>query len=220
MSIPISLIGVRMVGKIGIKKTKDKKWTEEETNYLLELRKKGVSNKRIAEILERTKKSIVSKSTRLIKNNKTKRRRVLDNKEYTFPKTNLTLVGATLYLGDGTKRARFVEFVNTNEETIKIFMNFIRSTNIDEHRLRARVKIHENQNLESCEKYWSEITRIPLKNFTKPIMRTNHSKRKRKLPYGTLTVRYFSKNLINSIKNEIEKIKKSFSNEIPPSLTE
>ena len=96
---------------------------------------------------------------------------------------------------------------------IKIMMNFFRKIClIPEEKFRLRLQIHPNISENKTKQYWSELTKIPLKQFTKTQTKiTKSSKSKRdsnSLPYGTLHVLIFDKSLVDKIKGWIAGLSK------------
>ena len=122
-------------------------------------------------------------------------------------------IGLSLYWGEGTKNHRTtrggkkVEFANSDEDIILLFLKFLRLLKIDEKRLRGKVKAHKNQDIKRIQKYWSKITGIPIQQFHKPIIRHYNSDEKNS--HGTFTVVYSSTKLWNTIMNGINKYLKA-----------
>lgn len=116
--------------------------------------------------------------------------------------TSRQIVGSVLWWAEGTKPRRdyrwknamlyTVEFTNTNSEMVKIFLEFLRKDiGVVESRLRAQIQIHEGDDQEKLERFWSKATRISLSNFNKTIVRpTGHKVGKSS---GTCKIRYSDK---------------------------
>ena len=112
------------------------------------------------------------------------------------------IVGITIWWTEGTKaytdkRWRRslvypVDVTNTNPDIIKSFLEFLRKdVGINELRLKLQLQIHGGDNQIEMEKYWSEITKIPLSRFTKTIVRPVGNKVGKSK--GTCKVRYSDK---------------------------
>ncbi len=90
----------------------------------------------------------------------------------------LWLIGSILYWAEGGKAQRgVIRFSNSDPEMIKLMMAFFRKAcKVPEQKFRGHIYAHPNLNHRETEKYWSEITDIPLKQFfktsTKPSVRT------------------------------------------------
>ena len=59
--------------------------------------------------------------------------------------------------------------------------------------------------MKKLKRYWNEITKIPLAQFTKPYIKTAAAEpRNRKLLYGVAHIRYNDKRLLETIKGWID----------------
>lgn len=123
----------------------------------------------------------------------------------------LKVIGVMLYWGEGYKVGKHtVDFANSDENMIKLFLNFLRNVcGVDEKRLRVYLYCYANQNIPRCVNFWSKVTKISKKQFTKPYIRKDYKDDKiGKMPYGMIHVRYSDKKLLEIIKNWIEEYKK------------
>lgn len=76
--------------------------------------------------------------------------------------------GTALYAGEGAKADGQVKFANTDPNMVGFFCAWLRQYfDVDESRLRVRVYLHEGLDLDAAERYWSEVTAIPLSQFRK-----------------------------------------------------
>jgi predicted DNA-binding protein YlxM (UPF0122 family) len=127
----------------------------------------------------------------------------------------LKLAGVMLYWAEGSKwdGERIVDFANSNPEMIKIFLSFLRIVcGVREDKLRIYLYCYENHDVEALQKYWSNITGIPLKQFTKPFVRKDFNLKKlNKMPYGMIHVRYADKKLLDLIRSWIEEYSLKYS---------
>ena len=91
------------------------------------------------------------------------------------------IIGLIIWWTEGTKAYKRKEYkntwvynidvTNTNPEIIKLFLNFLRNDiGLDESRLRLQLQIHEGDNQEEIEKFWSKLTKIPINQLTKTIL--------------------------------------------------
>ena len=79
-------------------------------------------------------------------------------------------VGIALYWAEGAKRNWGFGFVNSDGDMMRIMVLWIEEfLRFPKERIRARLYAHKIYASEDCEKYWSEITGIPLANFRKTI---------------------------------------------------
>lgn len=105
---------------------------------------------------------------------------------------DIFMLGIGIYLGEGSKTDRGkIELSNTDPRIIQIFILFlIRSCGYSIKNMHAHVGIHSHLSINIAEKYWSDISGIPLKQFSKTsIQRSRAGKGERdKLPFGTFSV--------------------------------
>jgi hypothetical protein len=94
--------------------------------------------------------------------------------------------GAVLYWCEGSKREKDcrVEFVNSDPRIILVFMRYLRTKNIDEARIRARMTIHIQDDEMKCRDYWKKVTSLNDNNFISTVAKSP-SFTKKPLPYGT-----------------------------------
>lgn len=127
----------------------------------------------------------------------------------------LKYLGITLYWGEGykSKNAKHIDFANSDSKMVAVFMNFLRRIcGINESKLRIYLYCYENQNPKELLKYWSNLTRIPLKNFTKPYIRKDFKEDKiGKMKNGLIHVRYYDKKLLVQVLDWIEELKTKYS---------
>jgi hypothetical protein len=127
------------------------------------------------------------------------------------------IIGLTIWWTEGTKAyrdkrwkntwIRHVDVTNTNPKIIKLFLEFFRKDiGIDEARLKAQLQIHEGDNQKNIENYWSKNLNIPLKRFTKTIIRPIGNKIGKNM--GTCKVRYSDKSVYLKLESLLIKMLK------------
>lgn len=104
---------------------------------------------------------------------------------------------ATLYFGEGAKwkGTRYLGLGNSNPDVIKLYLKLLRNCYaIDRSKLKCRIGHRADQDINELQKFWSRITKIPLRNFykTKPDPRTIGKKTKKKDYKGVCVIYYFS----------------------------
>lgn len=116
-------------------------------------------------------------------------------------------VGTILYWCEGSKRERDrrIEFVNSDPKMISIFMKYLRTKGIDEERIRIRMLIHPQDNEAACRKYWKTVTSLKDSNFISSLLRKS-SMVKKPLPYGFVTIRYNSVELLREVNGDISEL--------------
>lgn len=97
-------------------------------------------------------------------------------------KRDLFILGLGLYWGEGYKESSGeLGFTNSDPEMIQIYMEWLkRIFEVDTTRLVARITINNrhSERIEKITEYWSEITEIPIDQFTKPSLINTRSKKK------------------------------------------
>jgi hypothetical protein len=115
--------------------------------------------------------------------------------------------GAILYWAEGSKNGSVV-ISNSDPRLIKFMVDWFEKIHkISPKKLKARLNIHKNQNDIKIKKYWSRITRIPLKNFGKSYIKpegTGH--RKNILHNGVIRIGVGNENLRYRIMGWIERL--------------
>lgn len=114
----------------------------------------------------------------------------------------LLLVGLMLYWAEGTKRGgEIISFSNSDPNMIKLMMRWFRKIClVPEEKFRIQIHAHTLHRKKDIKNYWSEITKIPLKQFHKLIIKeTSLRHRKNKLYYGTCCIRICDVNLFRKI---------------------
>lgn len=105
--------------------------------------------------------------------------------------TNKTLC-SFLYWAEGEKKSNSVTFVNSDSLMIKCFLTLFRSSfKLDEKKFRALIHVHEYHNEIEMKNYWSNITDIPLSQFSKSYLKPHTKKTIREGYKGTISIRYY-----------------------------
>lgn len=82
---------------------------------------------------------------------------------------DLLIAGAALYAGEGAKTDGLVVFANSDPLIIRMFLRWLRAFfDIDESRLRMRLYLHDDLNLDEAVSFWSKVTEIPASQLYKP----------------------------------------------------
>ena len=111
---------------------------------------------------------------------------------------------ATLYLGEGSKNQRgALMFGNSDPPIITLFLSLLRRCyNIDENKFRCTLQCRADQNIPKLEKFWSQVTKIPMPQFYKArIDPRTIGKPSRKPDYkGVCRIDYFSGDIFMELK--------------------
>lgn len=143
---------------------------------------------------------------------------LFNNKKPSFKRRNINLsnkvvseaILASLYWGEGYKsdNAKVMDFANSDSEMIKVFLKYLRNLyDLEEKKFRILLYCYENQNQKELIHYWSETTKIPKTQFTKPYVKSDSGKNGRIMKHGLVHIRYGDKKLLKEIKNLIESLK-------------
>ena len=134
--------------------------------------------------------------------------------KFTPEQKELLISGIMLYWAEGWKKnSGRVSFSNSDPKMIQVFLKFLRETcGIYENRLHILLHLYEDQNELKLRKYWSKITRIPLKQFNASyIHKGKVGTYKKKSKYGTVALKYCDKRLLNQILQWINEYKNKLS---------
>ena len=99
---------------------------------------------------------------------------------------------AALYWGEGYKKSNslFV-FANSDPDMIRLMARFLLNTcRVPPDKLRGRVNIFPSADINKIEKYWSQVSGIPTRQFHVPLLAVSRSSKQRRksLPYGTFRI--------------------------------
>jgi hypothetical protein len=127
----------------------------------------------------------------------------------------LRAMGIMIYWTEGSKweGEKIVDFANSDEALIRIFLFFLRRIcGIDERKLRAYLYCHSDQDPERLISFWSIVTGIPKRQFTKPYVKATTSIEKQgKMKHGLIHIRYNDKKMLLLLKEWIRSVEKQYS---------
>lgn len=178
-----------------------KDWTLKEINLIKRMYKGGFSYKEIAKkIGDVTANAIGMRIRKLSKQGQIKTRKWICYNRHNFDKINKEdlIKGILIWWCEGTKPSKHntaVEFVNSDPILSWYFVNFLRKLNINEKKIKLRLKIDQKSELK-VKKFWCRILELPMSSFNKSLPFSGQGKRKGRLKYGTLTIKYCSKALL------------------------
>jgi hypothetical protein len=196
----------QIVKETGFSKASVSLWVRD--IFLTKEQRKGLSEK------GRSLESIERRRAARIFNEDKKRKFITNEAKRDFKKVTLNdlkLIGIILYLGEGSKNKRgTVAVTNSDPSVIKIMMRFFREIcKVPESKFRGYIHTFQYADVKKTEKYWSQITGIPSKQFYKTYIKPSSvSKQKRKtLPFGTFDLSVNNTKLFLTIMGWIERIK-------------
>ncbi len=102
------------------------------------------------------------------------------------------VLGLALYAGEGGKTPGEVRFANSDASMILVFITWLRRFfEVDESRLRMRLYLHEDLDLDAAIEFWSALTAIPPLQFGKPYRAVaDRTMRRNRHIYGCPAVSY------------------------------
>lgn len=196
----------QIVKEVGCAKSSISLWVQD--IVLTKEQRKGLSER------GRSVKSIEKRRMSRIANEYKKRRKVIEEAKKDFQHISLKelkLIGIMLYLGEGGKTGNWsMCLANSDPVIIQIMMRFFKEIcKVPDSKFRASIHTFAHADVEKTEKYWSQLTKIPRKQFYKTYTKPSiASLQKRKtLPFGTLEVYVHDTRLFLTMMGWIEKIK-------------
>lgn len=128
----------------------------------------------------------------------------------TLSKYELLLVGAALYWGEGGKTSKgMARLANSDPDVIRIMMRFFKEVcEVPPEKFRGHIHTFSHLNAKKAEKYWSEISGIPQKQFYKTYSKPSIASKGKKdsLPYGTFDIYVCDTRVFLTIKGWIERL--------------
>ena len=112
------------------------------------------------------------------------------------------VTGVAMYFAEGSKTSNNVSFSNSDARAIKFMMSWLREVcKAPEGKFRGALYLHDNLDKTRAERFWSKLTGIPLKQFTKTYLVKNnpHRLRKAKHIYGVFRITVCNANLHRKI---------------------
>ena len=103
------------------------------------------------------------------------------------------IIGIALYSGEGTKSDRNCGFANSDPSLIKFMAYWFREfCKVQESKLRGSLWLHDYLDQVKAEKFWSKLTKIPLKQFQKTyiVEQKRRNIRKNIHEYGVFSIRF------------------------------
>lgn len=100
-------------------------------------------------------------------------------------------VGVALYWGEGGKSQNLVRLSNSDPDVIKIMMKFFKQVcKVPSEKFRGHINTFEHNDIKKTEKYWSDISGIPLEQFFKTYKKNSVASlhKRNTLPNGTLQI--------------------------------
>ena len=120
--------------------------------------------------------------------------------DLTNPKT-CKILCSLLYWGEGGKTDNHISFINSDPKMISAFVTLLRrSFELDESKFRGLVHIHEYHVDIELRSYWSQITKVPMSQFSKSYLKPHTGKSIHAGYMGTLKLKYFDVKIAHELK--------------------
>lgn len=143
---------------------------------------------------------IIKKRTKILKD-------INDVVNHLFATLNFTknikkIFCALLYWCEGEKRGNSVVFSNSDPSMIKTFITLLRNSFlIDEDKFRICLHLHPYHDVSRQKKFWSKITSVPIKKFSKVYIKKNGGKTPKKEYPGCVSLRYYDYKIAIELNN-------------------
>jgi len=156
-----------------------------------------LSDKRIRELRDHNEQRIENCRETKRKKREARLKNVYDiEKKNILPlnKRELFIAGLMLYWGEGTKcRTDGLSISNTDPSVIKFFIYWTQKNfSVRTEKMKAHIQLYSDMNIKREVEYWSNITKIPINQFTKPYIKQSSFKRinhKGGFRHGTCNIR-------------------------------
>jgi hypothetical protein len=188
-------------------------------NKIVKLYESGLSAKQISDYLDlscfKVRRSLKlqsipmrsqSNASRMLHITKFGKKPYCLKSQLTQEEDHLRPAGIMLYWGEGTKSGNSVVFSNSDPQMIKLFLKFLRNIcGVDNSRLRILLHLYHDQNEKQLKNFWSKITGISINQFSKSYIHIAKGGNYKKISeYGTVSLRYSDKELLNMLNNWID----------------
>jgi transcriptional regulator with XRE-family HTH domain len=97
----------------------------------------------------------------------------------------VVIAGAVAYWCEGSKNKPYrqqdnrVSFINSDPKLILFFLRFLAVVGVPQERLRCSVSIHESADVTAAERFWLDVTGLPVERFRRPTLKRHNPKTNR-----------------------------------------
>lgn len=123
------------------------------------------------------------------------------------------IAGVAMYFAEGGKTDKNVQFSNLDPKAIKFMVKWLKEfCKVPQEKFRGSLYLHDNLDEKKAKNFWTKLTDIPLRQFTKTYLVKNnpHRLRKVKHPYGVFRITVSNANLHRKIMGWISGVFKNF----------
>jgi hypothetical protein len=120
------------------------------------------------------------------------------------------VLASFLFWAEGSKDLGNISFINSDPVMIGTFLKLFRTSfEVDETKFRVLLHLHEYHDHLEMKRYWSNITHIPIKQFSKTFIKS-HTKRRIHPDYkGCCKIKYYDSRIargLSAIYNSLAKV--------------
>lgn len=122
-------------------------------------------------------------------------------------------IGVALYWGEGGKTQGTARIANSDPAVIKTMMAFFRTVcKIPEDKFRAHIHTFAHSDKVKIEKYWSDVSQLPLTQFYKTYQKQSSASlnKRNTLPLGTVQIYVHEKDFFYRMMGWVEYLKKIY----------
>jgi transcriptional regulator with XRE-family HTH domain len=126
----------------------------------------------------------------------------------------LAMYALGLYAGEGSKSDGSIIFANSDPTLMQIFTRWLRHEfDLDESKLRVKLYLHADLDLERAVAFWSDALGVPSAQFTKPYRAVvDSTMRHNRHVYGCASIVYHSRTLHRRVMARIAAIGSALAN--------
>ena len=184
-------------------------------NQARELRKQGISSKKIAvklgvsdstilrwcyDIKPLKKSGFSEHQLKIYKELEEKSQK--DVEGFKIDKKNARILVTILYYCEGSRypKANYICFTNSDPQVILLFLKLFRlGFTTEDNKFRVQLQIHSTQEENKIKKFWVKLLKIDEKYFYKPTITNPTNRMKRKNYQGTCSIRYYDFRLLHEV---------------------
>lgn len=127
----------------------------------------------------------------------------------------LFIAGLFLYWGEGGKTTTTTTTIsNTDPAVLQFFIAWLRSLGVPKDRLRVKVHLYKDMEIEKELRYWSRTLGIPRKNFRKSYIKDSLRSGlsyPQKFTHGTCNVYFENRDVMETVLMSLEYIRSEFA---------
>lgn len=115
------------------------------------------------------------------------------------------IAGVMLYWGEGAKTLKqgVVNLANSDPGMLRLFRRFLKSIQIPENKIFAKLLLYPDLNDEIQKRFWSKLVGVPLQQFKNSVTITGRHP-KRRLSNGVCSILVFDARLLHKLSRWIE----------------